>query len=464
LTFPDQYGKFKSKIKLAIIDKTGAIMRILNTKTQKELIFKLLDRRAKFQNQSLRDLTSGVARIIADVKERGDLALCDYTARFDKALLTPAKIRVTEAEIAQAVQSVPAEFGAAIRQAKDNIVSFHRKQLPRDWLDLKEDGIILGQRYQPVSAAGLYVPGGTAGSTPLVSSLLMNALPAKVAGVSRIIICTPPNTSGSVNPYLLAAAAECEIAEIYKAGSAWAIAAMAYGTATIPGVDVIVGPGNQYVTEAKRQVFGYVGLDMLAGPSEILIIADADNDPAFIAADLLSQAEHGPVDEAGSFFLTPSDELAKEVATEIDRQLIHLTRQTVAAACIEASGGIIITASLDEAIDLANFAAPEHLELMVREPWSNICKIKNAGAIFIGPYSTEPIGDYVAGTNHVLPTNGTSRFASGLNVDHFIKKSSIISYNKTGIIKYGQAAITIAGVEGLDAHANAVKLRLDHKE
>ncbi len=439
-------------------------MRILNTKTEKEQVFQLLDRRAKYQKQPLMDLTSGVAQIIAAVRDRGDLALCEYTNRFDKVNITPENLRVTDAEISQALSSMSAELLTAVRQAKENIVSFHRKQLPKDWLDVQPDGIILGQRYQSVASAGLYVPGGTAGSTPLVSSVLMNSLPAKVAGVQRIIICTPPNSSGGVSPFILAAAAECEVSEIYKVGSAWAIAAMAYGTDTISNVDVIVGPGNQYVTEAKRQVFGYVGLDMLAGPSEILIIADAENNPAFIAADLLSQAEHGPVDEAGSFLLTTSDQLAKEVSVEVDLQLGKLTRRTITSACLNASGGIIVTRDLDEAFDLANFTAPEHLELLVKDPWSNLGKIKNAGAIFIGPYSTEPIGDYVAGTNHVLPTNGTSRFASGLNVDHFIKKSSIISYNQSGIRRYGPAAVAIAGVEGLDAHANAVKLRIDTKE
>lgn len=436
-------------------------MRIFNTETQKELILQLLDRRSKFQRQSLSELTDQVARIISEVKERGDLALCDYTALFDKVTLTPETLKVSEAEIAQAVKSVSAGYLTAIRQAKDNITAFHRKQLPKDWVDIKNNGIILGQRFQPVASAGLYVPGGTSGSTPLVSSVLMNALPARVAGVERLVVCTPPNASGSVNSYLLAAAVECGISEIYKLGSAWAIAALAYGTSTISAVDVIVGPGNQYVTEAKRQVFGYVGLDMLAGPSEILIIADANNDPVLVAADLLSQAEHGPAGEAGAFLLTSSNRLAGEVAAEVERQLAKLSRQKIAAACLEKSGGIIITNGLDEAFELANFTAPEHLELLVHDPWDCLGKLKNAGAIFIGPYSTEPIGDYVAGPNHVLPTNGTARFSSGLSVDNFIKKSNIIAYNKSGIDHYGPAAVTIAEVEGLDAHANAVKLRLE---
>lgn len=436
-------------------------MRIFNTEIQKEIIVSLLDRRSKFQSRSVAELTAQVAGIITEVRERGDQALCDFTARFDKVALTPETLRVGEDEIAQAVKLVSAGYLKAIRQAKDNIIDFHKKQLPKDWMDIKEDGIILGQRFQPVASAGLYVPGGTAGSTPLVSSVLMNALPARVAGVKRLVVCTPPNPSGGVNPYLLAAAFECGITEIYKLGSAWAIAALAYGTRSVPAVDVIVGPGNQYVTEAKRQVFGYVGLDMLAGPSEILIIADAENDPVWIAADLLSQAEHGPAGEAGSFLITTSARLAEEVAREVERQLAKLSRREIAATCLDKSGGIIVAANLDEAIELANFTAPEHLELMVREPWNLLSKLKNAGAIFIGPYSSEPIGDYVAGPNHVLPTNGTARFSSGLNVDHFIKKSNIIAYNKPGMGRFGPAAVTIAEVEGLDAHANAVKFRLD---
>jgi histidinol dehydrogenase len=260
---------------------------------------------------------------------------------------------------------------------------------------------------------------------------------------------------------LLVAAAECGITEVYKAGGAQAIAAMAFGTESICPVDVIVGPGNQYVTEAKRQVFGYVGLDMLAGPSEIMVIADETNHPAYIAADLLSQAEHGPVGENGIFLLTPSTKLANAVAVELEKQLADLSRNEIAAGSLATGGAIIITADLEAAFELLNYSAPEHLELLIADAWSYLGKVRNAGAIFIGPYSTEPIGDYIAGTNHVLPTVGTARFASGLNVDHFIKKSSIIYYNQTGIRRYGPAAMTIAGVEGLGAHANAVKIRME---
>jgi histidinol dehydrogenase len=437
------------------------ILRILHTAQVKEQVLQILNRRPVFQGATQGQLTAAVAAILAQVRNGGDQALVDLTARFDRVTLDKKRLKVAAAEFEAAYQQVAPDFLAAIRQAKANIIAFHTKQLPKDWLDLKEGGMILGQRYQAVGAAGLYVPGGVAGSTPLVSSVLMNALPARVAGVERIIICTPPNSQKGVNPYLLVAAAECGITDIYKAGGAQAIAAMAFGTESVKPVEVIVGPGNQYVTEAKRQVFGYVGLDMLAGPSEILIIADADNNPAFIAADLLSQAEHGPVNEAGSFLVTPSAQLAAAVATEVDRQLAGLSRHKTATASLQANGAIVVTADLAEAFELANYTAPEHLELLVAEPWSQLNRIKNAGAVFIGPYATEPIGDYVAGTNHVLPTNGTARFSSGLNVDHFIKRTSIIYYNQTGVNLYGPAAVTVAKVEGLDAHANAVKIRME---
>jgi histidinol dehydrogenase len=436
-------------------------LRILHTDQAKEQVLQLLNRRPVFQGDYQAKLTATVAGILSQVRNDGDRALVNLADRFDQVTLDRERLRVSAVELETAYQQVDEVFLAAIRQAKENIIAFHTKQLPKDWLDFKEGGMILGQRYQAVAAAGLYVPGGVAGTTPLVSSVLMNALPARVAGVDRIIICTPPNRQTGVNSYLLVAAAECGITEIYKTGGAQAIAAMAFGTESIEPVDVIVGPGNQYVAEAKRQVFGYVGLDMLAGPSEIFIIADAANNPAFIAADLLSQAEHGPVNEAGAFLVTPSAQLAQAVAVEVDRQLAGLARNHIAAASLEANGAIVVTADLDEAFELANYTAPEHLELLVAEPWSRLNRIKNAGAVFIGPYATEPIGDYVAGTNHVLPTNGTARFSSGLNVDHFIKKTSIIYYNQTGVNRYGPAAVTIAGVEGLDAHANAVKIRME---
>ncbi|TCL64267.1 histidinol dehydrogenase [Hydrogenispora ethanolica] len=436
-------------------------MRILTTNQDKTVIMDLLNRRPKFQAEAQLQLSANVAAIMQKVRIDGDAALYELTEKFDRIVLASGTLRVADSELATARADIPASFVTAIRLAKDNILAYHQKQLPKDWVDLRNDGIVLGQRFQAVDSAGLYVPGGIAGTTPLVSSVLMNVLPAVVAGVRRIVICTPPNASGGINPYLLAAAAECGVTEIYKVGGAQAIAALAFGTQSIAPVDVITGPGNQYVTEAKRQVFGYVGLDMLAGPSEILIIADSENKPSYIAADLLSQAEHGPFNEAGAFLLTPSAALAEAVNDEVEGQLKELSRNQVAAASLESNGLIAVTDSLDEAFELANYCAPEHLELLIADPWASVNRIKHAGAIFIGPYSTEPIGDYVAGTNHVLPTNGTARFSSGLNVDHFIKKSSLISYSQAGIERFGPAAITIAGVEGLDAHANAVRLRLN---
>ena len=436
-------------------------MRILDSALNREEVRILLNRRPT-PGDGAGELSARVAEILATVRREGNQALFEYAARFDRVVLTPETLRVSESELEEASRKVTPAFREAIRTAKRNILAFHAKQHPKDWLDLKEDGILLGQRYLPVEAAGLYVPGGTAGTTPLVSSVLMNALPAVVAGVKRIAVCTPPNATGSVNSYLLATARECGIGEIYKIGGAQAIAALAFGTATIPPVDVIVGPGNQYVTEAKRQVFGYVGIDMLAGPSEILVIADAANNPVFVAADLISQAEHGPAGANGSFLLTPSRQLADAVAGEIERQLSDLERNEIARASLAQGGGIIVTADLEEAFELANATAPEHLELLIRDPWNHLGRIRHAGAVFIGPYSTEPIGDYVAGSNHVLPTSGTARFASGLNVDHFMKKTSLICYNQAGIQKYGPAAIALAEVEGLDGHANAVRVRFNN--
>ncbi len=435
-------------------------MRILETAADLAEIRRWLDRRVRFDEMKPDGVTAVVSKILLEVRTRRDEALYELTAKLDRVHLTPGTMRVSPTELSEARSLVTSEFVTAIRVAIENILGFHKKQLRNDWLDIRDDGVILGQRYQPVDAAGLYVPGGLAGTTPLVSSVLMNVLPAAVAGVERIIICTPPTVDGGINPYLLTAATECGVTEIYKVGGAQAIAAMAFGTETIAPVDVITGPGNQYVTEAKRQVFGYVGLDMLAGPSEILIIADSSNQPDCIAADLLSQAEHGPVNEAGAFLLTPDPELAAAVSRAVDRQLEELSRNRIARQSLEANGLIAVTRDLEEAFELANFCAPEHLELLVADPWTRLHRLRHAGAIFIGPFSTEPIGDYVAGTNHVLPTNGTARFSSGLNVDHFLKKSSIISYSRAGALKNGPAAVTIAGVEGLDAHANAIRWRL----
>ena len=437
-------------------------MQILNTDTQLEAVKTLLNRRNLLSVEN-EELIRRVKEILYQVSKVGDEALLNYSVRFDQVELSAAELKVTPEEFKEAYSHVNDEFLAALQIARKNIFSFHQKQLRQSWVTYDQHGILLGQRFLPLESAGLYVPGGVGGKTPLVSTVLMNALPAVVAEVPRIIICTPPRQDKTVNPFLLVAAKEVGVNEVYKVGGAQAIAAMAFGTETINRVNKIVGPGNLYVTMAKRFVYGEVGLDMLAGPSEILIIADESADPMLVAADLLSQAEHGPVDEAGAILLTTSESLLKAVALEVEKQLADLPRQTIARASLEKSGGLILAKDLNEAVELANFAAPEHLELMVAEPYLWVSKIKNAGAIFLGAYSPEPIGDYVAGTNHVLPTNGTARFASALSVLDFMKETSIIGYNAEGLKEYGAAAITLARIEGLEAHARAVESRLKRK-
>ncbi len=434
-------------------------LQILNTNKQLEAVKTLLDRRNLLSVEN-EDLMRKVKEIIHRVSKEGDEALLDYSARFDQVELSVAELKVSPEEFRAAYSLVDDEFLAALRIARKNIFSFHQKQLRQSWMTYDQHGVLLGQRFLPLESAGLYVPGGVGGKTPLVSTVLMNALPAVVAEVPRIIICTPPRQDKTINPFLLVAAKEVGVNEVYKVGGAQAIAAMAFGTETINRVNKIVGPGNLYVTMAKRLVYGEVGLDMLAGPSEILIIADESADPVLIAADLLSQAEHGPVDEAGAILLTTSESLLRAVALEIEKQLADLPRQSIARASLEKSGGLILVQNLDEAVKLANFAAPEHLELLVAEPYQLLAKIKNAGAVFLGAYSPEPIGDYVAGTNHVLPTNGTARFASALSVQDFMKETSIIGYNLEGLKENGAAAITLARIEGLEAHARAVESRL----
>lgn len=437
-------------------------MQILKSGVDSSRIRFLLDRRAS-PGEGEEEIRRAVADILHRVRREGDTALVDYTKIFDRVQLTEQEIKVSEKEFQKACSVVDADFMSALRTAKENIIRYHRRQLPQSWTAYEDRGIMLGLRYIPLDSAGLYVPGGTGGKTPLVSSVLMNALPAVVAGVSRLIICTPPGQDGTVDPHILAAAMEVGITEVFKVGGAQAIAAMAFGTETVPRVDKIVGPGNLYVTMAKRLVYGEVGLDMLAGPSEIVIVADESASPRLIAADLLSQAEHGPVDEAGAVLLTPSESLLNETAGEIERQLSTLPRQEIARNSLEKNGGLILTKDLVEAVELANLAAPEHLELMVAEPYYWLTKVRHAGAVFLGPFSPEPVGDYVAGTNHVLPTGTTSRFASGLSIDDFIKKTSIVGYSREGLEKYGPAAVILARVEGLEAHARAVEMRLENK-
>ena len=400
-----------------------------------------------------------VVRTILDrVRREGDAAVVDYCRRFDCPTMTAATLRVSEAEFARAEAEVDDDFRATLRFAADRVRRFHERELDDSWLLTRDDGTITGRLVRPVDSAGLYVPGGTEGSTPLVSSVLMNGIPAQIAGVGRRVMVTPPNREGRVSPALLVAAREIGIDEVYKTGSAWAVGALAFGTATIPRVDVIVGPGNQYVAEAKRQVQGRVRIDMLAGPSEVLVIADHTADPAFIAADLLAQAEHDP--QALAVALVTEPGLAAAIAGELARQLPLLARADIARAALAARGLIVTVTDLDEAIGLANDIAIEHLELQVTEPWQWLAKIRHAGAIFLGSWTPEAAGDYVAGPNHVLPTMGTARIASALGVETFLKKSSIISYSRAALVADGDHIRRLAALEGLTAHGNSVAVRL----
>ncbi len=396
-----------------------------------------------------------VREILDNVKSRGDEAVLEYTGRFDGVSLTAATLRVSPGEIESAYGLVDDDFVRAIRKARDSIADFHRKQLQNSWLEPDADGTILGQLVRPMERVGIYVPGGTA---IYPSSVLMNAVPAKVAGVAEIVMVAPPNSSGTIEAATLVAAHEAGVTEIYKIGGAQAVAALAYGTETVRKVDLISGPGNIYVTLAKKYVYGEVNIDMLAGPSEILVIADNSADPVYVAADLLSQAEHDVL--ASAVLVTPDRELAQKVQAEIIRQVGYLSRKEIMTASLRDYSAIIVTESLDQAVDLANRYAPEHLELAVADPFGMLGKIRHAGAIFIGHFTPEPVGDYIAGPNHVLPTGGTARFYSPLNVDTFMKKSSVIAYSPARLREQGRDIIKMAETEGLDAHANAVRVRL----
>ncbi len=400
----------------------------------------------------------GVTRIIEDVRKNGDRALVEYTNRYDSPSLTAKSIAVTEKEIKDAAKKVDRSFIRSLNRAAKQIEQFHRQQLEKSWINTDRNGTILGQLVNPVNAAGIYVPGGQGGKTPLVSSVMMCAIPAKIAGVKQIVMVTPPTKNSKVNPYLLVAAKKVGVNKVYKVGSAWAVAALAYGTETIPKTDVIVGPGNLYVTLAKKIVSGTAGIDMIAGPSEILIIADSAANPDFIAADLLSQAEHDAL--ASSMLVTDSMETAKAVGSATEKQIKHLSRKDIAKKSLSRYGAILVVSNIAAAINLANRIAPEHLELQIKEPFKYMGQIKNAGAVFLGDYTPEPVGDYMAGPNHVLPTAGTARYASALSVDHFIKKTSLIHYSKQAFKKEAQDIIRLAEIEGLDAHANSVKVRL----
>jgi histidinol dehydrogenase len=401
------------------------------------------------------DVRAVVAEIVASIRAEGDAALLRLTARFDRVTLTAERLRVTGAEIDQAVRAVPAATLDALDLAARRITAYHEKQRPADVSFTDEAGIQLGFRWRPVAAAGLYVPGGTAAYP---SSVLMNAIPAKVAGVGRLVM-TVPAPDGVLNPLVLAAAARAGITEIYRVGGAQAVAALAYGTASIAPVDVIVGPGNAYVAEAKRQVFGQVGIDMIAGPSEILVLADADNDPDWVAADLLSQAEHDVA--AQSILITDDAGFASKVSEAVSTQLTSLPRANIAGASWANHGAIILVERLSDAIPLIDRIAPEHLEILARDGDALAARIANAGAIFLDAFTPEPIGDYVAGTNHVLPTARSARYASGLSVFDFLKRTSLVKTGAAGLAAIGPAAVTLARAEGLEAHARAVALRLD---
>jgi len=407
------------------------------------------------KRESAADVDAAVAEIIEDVAARGDAALIDYSRRFDGVDLSSANLRLTPREIADGAATAPPETVAALRLAAGRIESFHRRQMPEpvDYVD--EIGVRLAGRWRPVAAAGLYVPGGTA-SYP--SSVLMNAIPAKVAGVARLVMAVP-TPGGAINPLVLAAAQMLGIDEVYRIGGAQAIAAFAYGTATIAAVDKIVGPGNAYVAAAKRRVFGKVGIDMIAGPSEILVVADRHNDPAWIAADLLSQAEH---DEAAQAILMTDDTgFAAAVETAVQRHLTRLPRAQIARASWQAHGAILIVADWDEAAALVDRIAPEHLELALQEAEALAERVHHAGAIFLGRHTPEAIGDYIAGPNHVLPTARSARFASGLGVLDFLKRSSIVRCDAAGLAALAPSAIRLAEAEGLDAHALSLSIRLD---
>ncbi len=402
-----------------------------------------------------------VADILAQVRERGDAALLEYCRRFDAPDMSLEAMRVSAGEFAAAETLVPGELRAGIAFAAERIRGFHERELPDSWMLTREEGLITGRLVRPVDAAGLYVPGGQEGSTPLVSSVLMNGIPAAIAGVRRRVMMTPPNRAGAVHPALLVAARAIGIDEVYKLGSAWAIAALAFGTQSIAPVEVIAGPGNQYVAEAKRQVMGRVRIDMLAGPSEVLIVADASARPAFIAADMLAQAEHDP--QALALAIVQSAEQAEAVQRELTRQLPTLGRAAIARTALQEHGRIFIAETVAAAIALANDIAIEHLELHLADPWRWLPHIRHAGAVFLGHHSPEAAGDYVAGPNHVLPTMGTARIASALGVETFLKQISLIQYSPEALAGDAGPIRLLAELEGLDAHSRSVTLRLDER-
>jgi histidinol dehydrogenase len=399
-----------------------------------------------------------VEDIINAVRKRGDEALLEYTNKFDSPDLTIDRLKVSAAEVAAAETEVSEDLKQTINKAIDRVRAFHEHEKQESWMVTRDDGAITGRLVHAVDSAGLYVPGGQGGKTPLVSSVLMNGIPAAIAGVGRMVMLTPPDAEGKINPALIFAASQIGIDEIYKVGSAWGIAALAYGTKSIAPVDVVVGPGNQFVTEAKKQISGRVRIDMIAGPSEVLIVADNSANPAYIAADMLAQAEHDPM--ALAMLVTTSEDLAGQVNEQLAELLPQLSRQEIARQSLRDRGVILVAGDLEEGIQLANILAAEHLELMIEEPFQWMTRIKHAGAIFLGNNSPEATGDYLAGPNHVLPTMGTARYSSSLGVETFLKKSSLISYSHQALLDDADDIQAIANLEGLSAHALSVAIRV----
>ena len=429
-------------------------MRIIEL--SKETKDNLLNDLLKRSPNNYGEFESTVNEIIENVKAKGDEAVFDYTSRFDKFDLTAENIKVTRAEIDEAYSMMDPKLIEVIRQSAENIRIFHTKQLRNSWFDAKEDGTILGMKITAIGRAGVYVPGGKAAYP---SSVLMNVIPAKVAGVGEIIMTTPPGADGKVNPGTLVAADIAGVDTIYKVGGAQAIAAMAFGTRSIPKVDKITGPGNIFVALAKKAVYGYVSIDSIAGPSEILVLADETANPRYVAADLLSQAEHDEL--ASAILITTSKELAEAVSKEVDGFTAVLSRKEIIQKSLDNYGYILVAENMQEAIDAVNEIASEHLEILTKNPFDIMTRIKNAGAIFLGEYASEPLGDYFAGPNHILPTNGTAKFFSPVNVDDFIKKTSIISYSREALEKVHKNIELFAESEGLTAHANSIKVRFE---
>ncbi|MEW6076237.1 MAG: histidinol dehydrogenase [Thermodesulfobacteriota bacterium] len=425
------------------------------TKTAQEQLRRIMNRGTDYSRKDYRQ----VEQIIGEVRRNGDRALEKYTRQFDAPGLKAARLRVTPQEFKAAGRQVDRQFRHSLARAIRQIETFHQAQRENSWISTDRPGVVVGQQITPVDSAGIYVPGARGGETPLVSTVLMGVLPARQAGVPRIVMVTPPRKDGSVSPHLLVAAEKTGVTEVYKVGSAWAIAALAYGTETIPRVDMIAGPGNKYVVLAKKTLSGTVGIDIIAGPSEILIIADQTADPRYLAADLLSQAEHDAL--ASAVLITPVREIARQTAREVDAQLSALNRQETAKKALARYGGIFIVDSMETALTTANRFAPEHLELQVEEPFAMLGRIRNAGAVFLGRFTPEPIGDYVAGPNHTLPTGGCARFASALSTSHFLKRTSVVFYSEAALKAEAPDAIRLAEIEGLGAHANAIRVRLE---